>query len=66
MSDLFKAAPEGYVYVCHACGKRSPTRAPSRGSQRWWDESCMLNCSLEREADLVLRDGRVVEIRARD
>lgn len=43
----FKDAPDGQVYVCGACGKTSPNRAPgTKGASRGWDESCMLNSFL--------------------
>lgn len=29
-------------YRCGACGRQSPTREPSEGSDHGWDESCMM------------------------
>lgn len=60
-TDIYAQAPDGAIYVCGACGKTSPTEAPSKGSDRGWDESCMLNSVLCDAASLV-RDssGRVV------
>lgn len=39
-------APEGTVYVCGACGKRSRDRYGEQALDRGWDESCMLNAVL--------------------
>ena len=39
-------APEGQVYVCGACGKRSRDRYGSARIDYGWDESCMLNSVL--------------------
>lgn len=55
-------APEGQVYVCVACGKRSRDKYGEQKISHGWDESCMLNCSLVHENLLVVKDGRVVEI----
>lgn len=53
-------APKGKVFVCMACGKRSRDRYGEQKIDHMWDESCMLNCTLLDESDLVIRDGRVV------
>jgi hypothetical protein len=45
-------APEGFVWVCGACGKWTKDRY---GSERGWDESCMLNSNL---VDLQLWEAR--------
>lgn len=37
-------APEGTIYVCQACGKKSKNLHGSEQSS--WDESCMLNAVL--------------------
>lgn len=56
-------APEGFVYVCVACGKRSKDRYGDLKIDRGWDESCMLNCELFREDQLVIKGGLVVEVK---
>lgn len=44
-------APPGHIFLCDACGKVSRTRYGLDGSaQHGWDESCMLNASLMKEA----------------
>lgn len=53
-------APEGKVFVCCACGKRSRDRYGDQKIDWGWDESCMLNCNLFDESDLIIRNGRVV------
>ena len=55
-------APEGQVFVCGACGKRSRDRYGDQKIDRGWDESCMLNSFLCYEDKLELREGRVVKI----
>ncbi len=53
-------APKGKVYVCLACGK---TSRDIYGESSGWDASCMLNCVLANEADLVKdKYGQVKEI----
>ena len=53
-------APEGAVYVCSACGKRSRDKYGNQAIDREWDESCSLNSILCEEASLVLgKNGRV-------
>jgi len=54
-------APEGKVFVCAACGKRSRDRYGDQKIDALWDESCMLNCVLLDESDLIIRDSRVVK-----
>lgn len=48
--NLDKRAPDGYIYLCGACGKTSPTQSGWEKDvfvgQRGWDASCMLNCDL--------------------
>lgn len=39
-------APEGQVWVCGACGKRSQDRYGFQNISYGWDESCMLNAVL--------------------
>jgi hypothetical protein len=46
-------APEGQVYLCMACGKRSKTEEGENygtDTERGWDVSCMMNCVLLSEA----------------
>jgi hypothetical protein len=58
-------APDGYVWVCLACGKHVKDKYGERGSG--WDESCMLNSVLVPADRLVLAsDGRVHEIREQE
>lgn len=44
-----EVAPEGQVFVCGACGKRSRDRYGFRSVDRGYDESCMLNAVLCHE-----------------
>lgn len=39
-------APEGQVFVCRYCGKRSKDRFGFQKIDYGWDESCMLNAVL--------------------
>ena len=41
-----KVAPEGMVYVCAACGKRSKDRYGDQKIDRLWDASCMMHAVL--------------------
>ena len=69
-SEGVALAPEGKTWVCQACGKTSRSRygfdaAEKSVAMGGWDESCMLNCSLFDDAQLVRNpSGRVTEIRA--
>jgi hypothetical protein len=56
-------APDGHVWVCHACGKRSKDKFGLLAMSYGWDESCMMNSELYKEEDLVIKDGFVVQIR---
>lgn len=47
-------APEGKIWVCQACGKTAVDRY---GSERGWDESCMLNSSLTDKPRGVILDS---------
>lgn len=59
--DLPRIAPEGKMWVCHACGKTVKDRYGQRGSS--WDESCFLNSALYDETLLIYGDnGRVTRI----
>ena len=57
-------APDGKVYVCMACGKRSKDRYGLNKISHGWDESCMMNCELHDERDLEIEKGLVVRIRS--
>lgn len=41
-----EVAPEGAMYVCGACGKRSRDLYGEHSYDQGWDESCMLNAVL--------------------
>jgi hypothetical protein len=60
-----KFAPDGYLFVCLACGKTSPDLyGSSEQTMPGWDVSCALNAQLAAEKTL-LRDpttGRVIQI----
>jgi len=58
-----EVAPEGQVYVCGACGKRSRDLYGSQAINYGWDESCMLNAFLCREDHLVIKDNMVVSVK---
>jgi len=64
MSDI--RAPEGQIFVCHACGKTSPTLYDIDGAaDRGWDESCMMNAILCYAEGLERGDdGRVTKAKA--
>jgi hypothetical protein len=55
-------APEGQVFVCLACGKRSRDKYGDKVIDRGWDVSCVLNSKLCYEDKLELKEGRVVKI----
>jgi len=56
-------APEGSIWVCHACGKTSQDHYGMEGKHSpGWDESCMLSSGLEKIEDLTFRDGFVIAI----
>ena len=57
-----EVAPEGQVWVCTACGKRSQDRYGNQRINRGWDESCMLNSVLCYEDKLVLKEDFVIQI----
>lgn len=53
-------APDGQVYVCGACGKRSKDRYGDKAIDRGWDESCMMHAVLVYENSIELdSNGRV-------
>lgn len=58
-----KVAPEGFVFVCMACGKRSRDRYGDQAIDPGWDVSCMLwSRLLPVDAITLGPDGRVVKI----
>lgn len=50
------------VFVCFACGKRSHDRYGNEPIDRGWDVSCVMNSEQVAEDQLVLKEGRVVEV----
>lgn len=44
-------APDGMVWRCRKCGKRSLDRYGEQALDRGYDESCMLNAELVAETD---------------
>lgn len=65
-------APDGKIYVCAACGRRSEDIYGDKPLDRGWDSSCVLNavllslraCCLRNAAGLKSHDpgcGRVVQ-----
>lgn len=56
-------APQGAVFVCGACGKRSRDKYGTAAIDKMWDSSCMLHAVLCDEASLVFdpESGRVVK-----
>lgn len=61
---MTQLAPEGCVWVCAACGKRSRDQYGEQPISHGWDESCVLNSVLCREDHLVLNEfHRVVEVK---
>lgn len=60
MSNEF--APDGAVFVCGACGKRSKDRYGNQKISHGWDESCMLNAVLCDEKSLEFHaNGMVIK-----
>lgn len=58
-----RVAPDGFVYVCMACGKRSRDKYGDQPLSRGWDESCMLNAECIEETLLVMDiHGRVIRV----
>ena len=55
-----EVAPEGQVYVCTACGKRSKDRYGDQKIDDGWDASCMVCALLSYEKGIELDEhGRV-------
>lgn len=60
-----EVAKEGFLFVCHACGKTSKDMYGELAISYGWDESCMLNCG-KYSLSLLVYDadgGRVIEIK---
>lgn len=57
-----RMAPEGFLWVCLACGKTATDRYGIEGENSpWWDESCMMNSALHPKSHLVYApDSRCV------
>lgn len=62
-------APEGYIWICLACGKTSKSKYGfdqdhKPVAMRGWDVSCSLNSQLFLESQIAERDldGRVIKI----
>ena len=54
-------APEGAIYVCNACGKRSADLYGDMWHDYGWDESCVMHAVLCDIASIKLDpDGRVL------
>lgn len=56
-------APDGYVWVCCACGKTAKDRYGPPQADYGWDVSCTMNSALFAEAQVVREGGRVVRIK---
>lgn len=50
-------APDGQVYVCSACGKRSKDLYGNQPIDNMWDESCMLHAVLCYDKQKTGKDG---------
>ena len=60
-------APEGWLWVCLACGKTSYDLYGRRALNYGWDESCALNAKVFEKSQLIYGDdGLVKEIRGID
>ena len=47
MTETETEAPEGQVWFCMACGKKSPRKEPGHPDEdKGWDISCMANAAL--------------------
>ena len=69
MAEEKRFAPEGYLWVCCACGKTAEDLYGLEGKYSYlWDESCMLNASLFSKEELIYdeRGERVVGLKYRD
>lgn len=59
-----EVAPDGAMYVCAACGKRSLDRYGEQALDPWWDESCMLNSILVRRTEKRLMNYEAWPVRS--
>lgn len=50
-------APNGQVWVCAACGKRSKDRYGEQKISLGWDASCMMNAVLCFEDKIEVEEG---------
>lgn len=58
-----KSAPEGQVYVCSACGKRSKDRYGNERISPGWDISCFAHAVLCYENLIIIgEDGLVTKV----
>lgn len=56
-------APDGYIWVCAACGKVSKERSGNCAERtHGWDESCFLNAILVKEDHCTWDNGRVTKV----
>ena len=57
-------AGKGLVWVCLACGKVSPhDRYGDKDSDKWWDESCVLNSVLVKKENIIRDEkGHIAEV----
>jgi len=56
-SREIEVAPEGYVYVCLACGKMSRDKEGHEAISRGWDVSCSVNSQLCRKEELMFNEA---------
>jgi hypothetical protein len=54
-------APEGYVFVCMACGKRSHDKYGEQAISYGFDVACVLHAVLCREDSLVFGEHGLVK-----
>lgn len=59
-------APEGQVWVCGACGKRSRDKYGDQRINHGWDESCMLNSVLCYEDKLVFNEQGTLVVKVEE
>jgi len=60
-------APEGQVFVCCACGKRSKDKYGDHPIDLGWDASCMMHAILVHEDTINIGpNGRVIRAEAVD
>jgi len=62
MSEPDRFAPDGFLWVCLACGKTASDRYGIKGAFSYgWDESCSMNSSMFAKSRLVYGAGKRVE-----